>query len=95
MSWKAQIDDRGVITRYKESDTDEVVQRQRIRTTQCRMQSSIETSQTPGISAGSNGGGYEIAGSCPVAQMAYPQESSLDPSASWSTWSVQLIRACL
>lgn len=77
MSWRAQIDDRGVITRYKDTENNEVISAKEYeRRTQMQSSMGSGTAMQPGFSAGQSAGGYAmpVGGASP-----YPQDPGLVP----------------
>ncbi|RTL40761.1 MAG: hypothetical protein EKK48_16010 [Candidatus Melainabacteria bacterium] len=60
MSWRPQLDERGVCVRYKDTETNEVISSKEY-DRRMQMQSSMGgTSMAPGFSAGQSAGGYAM-----------------------------------
>ncbi len=89
MSWRPQLDERGICVRYKDTETNEVVTAKEY-DRRMQMQSSMGgTTMAPGFSAGQSAGGYAMpvggsyaqpGGGYPqAAPSAYPQSAGLVP----------------
>ena len=90
MSWRPQLDERGVCVRYKDTESNEVISSKEY-DRRLQMQSSMGSgSMAPGFSAGQSAAGYAMpvggsgysqagGGGYPQQQSSYPQSSGLVP----------------